>query len=61
MRNWSIFDASGRLVLSQRLGRDAATGAWTLPVNRIRPGLYFLRASDETGAPLAIGRVTIVR
>lgn len=61
VRNWSIFDASGRLVLTQPVGRDAATGAWAMPVDRIRPGLYFLRASDAAGASLATGRVTIVR
>lgn len=56
---WSVFDASGRLVLRQDLGAPARS--WILPVAAWRPGVYFLRASDANGRPIASGRTTVIR
>ena len=57
----SAFDAGGRLVFHQTGGMRTDRGTWIMPVQRLRPGLYFLRATDALGRPLATGRTTVVR
>jgi hypothetical protein len=56
---WSIFDASGRLVLQDRSSPRA--GVWPFPARTLAPGLYFLRTTDALGRHLATGRAIVVR
>jgi len=56
---WSIFDASGRLVLQDRASPGA--GVWPLPARTLAPGMYFVRTTDALGHPLATGRAIVVR
>ncbi len=56
---WSVFDASGRLVLQERLGPSA--GPWVLPAKTLSSGLYFLRVTDALGQRVATGRAVVVR
>jgi hypothetical protein len=57
--DWSVYDASGRLVLHESLGSRAQ--AWVFPARTLAPGLYFLRVTDEFGRRVASGRAIVVR
>lgn len=61
VRQWDVFDASGRRVISWRAAGAEAADQRQFPAGHLQPGLYFLRATDSDGVPLATGRVTVVR
>jgi len=56
---WSVFDASGRLVLQGSLGPRA--GPWLFPAKTLSSGLYFFRVTDALGQRVATGRAVVVR
>ena len=56
---WSVFDASGRLVLQDTLVPSA--GPWLFPAKTLSSGLYFLRVTDALGQRVATGRAVVVR
>jgi len=58
---WSAFDAAGRLVFRQSVVPSRHPAIWSLPAQRLRPGLYFLQATDPAGRAIATGRATVVR
>ena len=55
----ATFDASGRLVSRFAVPAGVDRLPWS-PVT-VPPGIYFLRLEAATGAPLAQGRVTVIR
>ncbi len=55
----ATFDASGRLVARFAVPAGVDRLPWS-PVT-VPPGIYFLRLEAATGAPLAHGRVTVIR
>ncbi len=55
----ATFDASGRLVSRFAVPAGVDRLPWS-PVT-VPPGIYFLRLEAATGAPLAHGRVTVIR